>query len=90
MSSPVKQEMEMDTPLWDAPEQDAEQDALAWIDKVANECLDMADNIADAFNRFPYQWRADMLMDVEDAHRELMLLVGRLQKAGIMETPHAD
>ena len=83
--------MPTDEQQWLTPEEDAQQDALRWIDKLANECVDLADNISNAFNRFPYQWRPDMLMDVEEAHRELTLMVGRLQKAGIMEmeTPHA-
>lgn len=78
----------IDPPEWGTPEDDDQQQVMAWLDKLASECQSMADNIADAFDKYPGSWAPDTLSDMEAIHRDLMLLGVAMQKAGFMETKH--
>lgn len=73
----------VDLPLWGSEAEDEEQQVVAWIDKLAQECLSMAEQIADAFDQYPEHWKPDMLTDVERVHHELVQVLGVMKKAGL-------
>ena len=78
----------LDVPLWGSEDDDAQQQVVAWIIKLAEECLVMAEQIANSFDKYPEEWKPEMLQDVERLHHELMQLVAELDKSGLLDTPN--
>jgi hypothetical protein len=78
----------LNTPVWDSPEDDDQQQVVAWIAKLAEECLLMADKLGDSFDQYEEHWQPDMLLAVEHIHRELFMLCNLAAKYNLMELPH--
>ena len=74
----------LDVPLWGSEEDDDMQHAVAWCHELAKECLDMADQIAIAFDQHAEHWQPEMLTDIERVHRDLEQLMAAMRKANIM------
>lgn len=74
----------LEVPEWGSEEDDDMQHAVAWCNQLAQECLDMAEQIADAFDQYAEHWQPEMLTDIERVHRDLMQLLAAMRQAHII------
>ena len=72
-------------PLMGSEEEDSQQAAVFWISKLADECMAVAERMAEGFNKYQDEWQPDMLPDVEHLHYELHQLQAAMHKAGILK-----
>jgi hypothetical protein len=67
-------------PLWPDEQSEMQGQAQAWAAKTAADTLSVCQDLVDFFDQHPQHWRAEDVLDIEEANYELTQILNRVQK----------
>lgn len=79
----------LDVPLLGSEDEDLQQHAVSYCNRLADKGLALAEQIGDALDQYPDHWKPDNLLDLERLVTALEEAIADMKRNNLMPNPPA-